>query len=83
MKGKHCVRIVFSENSSFEPVIGNMVLAFKTPVNILYANTKNLDGVAKGEMILQLPEDENVGEKMIAYLKSAKLAVEVLEDYVG
>jgi D-methionine transport system ATP-binding protein len=60
-----------------------MVLAFKMPVNILYANTRNLDGVAKGEMILQLPEDETVGEKMIAYLKNAKLAVEVLEDYVG
>ncbi len=83
MKGKRCVRIVFSENSSFEPVIGNMVLAFKTPVNILYANTRDLDGVAKGEMILQLPEDEVLGDKMIAYLIGAKLAVEELKDYVG
>lgn len=83
MKGKRCVRIVFSENSSFEPVIGNMVLAFKTPVNILYANTRDLDGVAKGEMILQLPEDAALGDRMIAYLKSANLAVEELKDYVG
>lgn len=83
MKGKRCVRIVFSENSSFEPVIGNMVLAFKAPVNILYANTRDLDGVAKGEMVLQLPEDESLGQKMITYLKNAKLAVEELEDYVG
>ncbi len=82
MKGKRCVRIVFSENSSFEPVIGNMVLAFKTPVNILYANTRDLDGVAKGEMILQLPEDEVLGDKMIAYLVGAKLSVEELKDYV-
>ena len=83
MKGSRCVRIVFSENSSFEPVIANMVLAFKTPVNILYANTKNLDGVAKGEMILQLPEEKLLQEKMIAYLKAAKLGVEELESYVG
>ena len=83
MKGKRCVRIVFSENSSFEPVIANMVLAFKTPVNILYANTKDLDGVATGEMILQLPEDDVLGNKMIAYLKNTKLTVEELEDYVG
>ena len=27
MRGKRCIRIVFRENSSFEPVIGNMVLA--------------------------------------------------------
>nr|WP_302592435.1 ATP-binding cassette domain-containing protein [uncultured Marvinbryantia sp.] len=82
MKGKRCVRIVFSENSSFEPVISNMVLAFKAPVNILYANTRDLDGVAKGEMVLQLPEDEELGRKMIAYLKSARLTVEELEGYV-
>ena len=82
MKGKHCVRIVFSENSSFEPVISNMVMAFKMPVNILYANTKDLDGVAKGEMVLQLPEDKLTAEKMIAYLRNTKLGVEELEDYV-
>ncbi|MCC8051630.1 MAG: ATP-binding cassette domain-containing protein [Clostridiales bacterium] len=83
MKGRRCVRIVFSENSSYEPVIANMVMAFKTPVNILYANTRNLDGVAKGEMVLQLPEDEQMAEKMVVWLKNAKLAVEELENYVG
>ncbi len=83
MKGKRCIRIIFSENSAFEPVIANMVLAFKTTVNILYANTRNLDGVAKGEMILQLPEETLLQEKMIAYLKNAKLSVEELKDYVG
>lgn len=83
MKGKRCVRIVFHENSSFEPVIGNMVLAFRAPANILYANTRDLDGVARGEMILQLPEDRELGDKMITYLKNAKLSVEELEDYVG
>ncbi|MCD8023641.1 MAG: ATP-binding cassette domain-containing protein, partial [Lachnospiraceae bacterium] len=83
MNGKRCVRIVFSENSSFEPVIGNMVLAFKSPVNILYANTRNLDGVAKGEMVLQLPEDDELDEKMIAWLRNARLTVEELENYVG
>lgn len=83
MKGKHCIRIVFSENSSFEPVIANMVLTFKMPVNILYADTKDIGGTAKGEMILQLPEDEDVAGKMITYLKDAKLAVEEMKDYVG
>ena len=83
MKGNRCVRIVFSEKSSFEPVIGNMVLSCKAPVNILYANTTDLNGMAKGEMILQLPEDIVIGDQMIEYLKKAKLAVEVLEDYVG
>ena len=40
------VRIVFSENSAFEPVIANLILTFHEPVNILKANTKNVGGVA-------------------------------------
>lgn len=83
MHGKRCVRIVFSENSSFEPVIGNMVLECKAPVNILLADTKDIGGIAHGQMILQLPEDELVANRMIAYLKERKLGVEVLQDYVG
>lgn len=45
--GDKKIRIVFSENSAFEPVIANMILQFKTPVNILRADTKNVGGVAK------------------------------------
>lgn len=83
MQGKRCIRIVFTSNSSFEPVIANMVLACKTPVNILLADTRDIGGVAHGQMILQLPENEEVAEKMIEYLKSRKLEVEELDNYVG
>ena len=82
MRGKRCIRIVFSENSSFEPVIGNMVLACKTPVNILLADTKDIGGIAHGQMVLQLPEDKVTAEKMIHYLKDRNLTVEELTDYV-
>lgn len=37
------IRIVYSENSAFEPVIANLVLTFQEPVNILKAATKNVD----------------------------------------
>ena len=83
MQGRRCVRIVFHENSSFEPVIANMVLECKSPVNILFADTKNINGIATGEMILQLPEPEDIAQKMITYLRNHKLAVEEVEDYVG
>lgn len=83
MRGKRCIRIVFTSNSSFEPVIGNMVLACKTPVNILLADTRDIGGVAHGQMILQLPEEEAIAEKMIEYLISRKLEVEELDNYVG
>lgn len=75
------IRIVFTENSSFEPVIANMVLKFKTPVNILRADTKNVGGIAKGEMILGLPEDSELRQQMKDYLTEQGLAVEEVEDY--
>lgn len=76
MQGKRCIRIVFSTQSSFEPVIANMILEFKTPVNILYADTKNVNGFAKGEMILQLPENKEIADRMVERLRANQLAVE-------
>lgn len=83
MQSKRCVRIVFSENSSFEPVIANMILECKAPVNILMADTKDIGGIAHGQMILQLPEDEASAAKMIHYLQERKLTVEEVDSYVG
>ena len=75
------IRIVFKTNSSYEPVIANMVLHFKTPVNILRANTRNVEGTAMGDMILGLPQDKRMQEDMIAYLRDKNIVVtEVVED---
>ncbi|MBQ1923775.1 MAG: ATP-binding cassette domain-containing protein [Lachnospiraceae bacterium] len=76
------IRIAFSSNSSFEPVIGNMVLHFGTPVNILRADTRDVKGVARGQMILGLPEDRQLQEEMIAWLIGRGLAVEEVDDDV-
>ncbi len=76
------IRIVFSDQSSFQPVIANMILHFNTAVNILKANTRNVGGVAKGEMILGLPEDRKIREQMIDYLKENGLEVEEVADDV-
>ena len=70
------IRIAFTSNSSFEPVIANMVLHFGTPVNILHADTRDVKGVARGQMILGLPEDKELQEEMISWLISRGLAVE-------
>lgn len=83
MNGKRLIRVTFENKSSFEPVIGNLVLEFRTPVNILYADTKNINGQAEGEMILQLPEDSETADKMIQYLKNIRMGVEELSSDVG
>ena len=76
------IRIVFSENSAFEPVISNMILTFGEPVNILRADTKNVGGVAKGEMILEFAKGSTQTESMKRYLKERGLAVGEADDYV-
>ncbi len=74
------IRIVFTANSAFEPVIANMILQFGHPVNILLANTRNVGGVAKGEMILQLPDDRDLRFQMEDYLKERGLELEEVND---
>lgn len=83
LMGKRCIRVVFDGKSSFEPVISNLILECKVPVNIMFADTKDIDGKAFGHMILQLPEDTLQGDKVIYYLRDRNLEVEELKDYVG
>ena len=79
---KNVVRIVFSENSAFEPVIANAILKFNTPVNILRADTRNVNGKAKGEMILGLPDDETLRNDVIGYFKDRGLSVTEVKEHV-
>jgi len=59
------------------------VLECKTPVNIMYADTKNIDGKAFGQMVVQLPEDETLAQRMLAYVRARGLSAEEVSGYVG
>ncbi len=74
------IRIVFQENSSYEPVIANAILKFQAPMNILKADTRNVNGKARGEMILGLPEGEDLQNGIIKHLKEVGLAVTEVSD---
>ncbi|MGN0484451.1 MAG: methionine ABC transporter ATP-binding protein [Lachnospiraceae bacterium] len=70
------IRIIFSENSAFEPVISNLVLTFGEPVNVLKAATKNVSGIAKGEMLLSFKKDSQQKEAMKDYIRSCGVEIE-------
>ena len=76
------IRIVFSENSAFEPVIANLILNFNEPVNILKADTKNVGGVAKGEMVLEFAPDCTKNKEMKQYLLDRGLEIEEVSEHV-
>ena len=80
--GEYKCRIIFDGRTSFEPVIANMVLECKTPVNILFADTKDIDGKAFGQMVIQLPDDELSRMRIFAYLNTNQIPYEEVKDDV-
>lgn len=70
------LRIIFDGRESSEPVISNLVLACKVPINIMHAETKDVGGKAMGHMLIQIPEDETEANRVINYLKTVKVAFE-------
>lgn len=74
VSGRTCLRIVFDGNSAFEPVISNLTLECHTAVNILGADTKNIDGRAYGQMIIQLPDDPVSVHRVTDYLRRINIS---------
>ena len=50
--------------------IRDRILKCNTPVNILHADTKDIDGKAYGQILVQLPDDDTSAEKITAYLNA-------------
>ncbi len=63
-------RITFDGSTAEQPVVSGMVLSCGEPVNILFADMKNIEGKTYGQMLLQLPENEGAAARMLAYLES-------------
>ena len=76
IKGMSKIRIVFDGNSSFEPVISNLTLECRTPVNILGADTKDIEGRAFGQMLIQLPDDPAAQMRIRHYLETHSIRYE-------
>ncbi len=81
-KAGKCLRIVFDGTSSHEPIISNMILKCRANINIVFADSKNIDGKAFGQLVIQLPSDSTQAGKIKEYLISKGLIIEEVEEYV-
>ena len=63
------MRIAFDGQSSFEPVISRLTLESGALINILGANTENVGGKAYGQMLIELPKDQESCQKIKNYLE--------------
>ena len=78
------VRIAFNGGSSYEPLIASLAIDCGVKVNILGADTRNIDGKAFGTMLLGLPENTEEAAKAMAYIKSQpNVTMEEVHDYHG
>ena len=82
MSSGRVIRVAFQEANTTEPVIANLILEFKKPVNILESNISSINGKSRGQMMVQLPDDDKLADKMIAYLKkNESIDVAEVSDY--
>ena len=68
ISGGQKLRLVFNGESSYLPVVSNLVMASQVPVNILFADTRDIDGHAHGQILLQLPDDERQAGRVFSWL---------------
>lgn len=72
-------RIIFDGLEATEPVIGKMALSCRFPVNIAYASTKRIGDKAFGQMVIQVPANDEDRQKVVRFLETEKIPYEEVE----
>ena len=70
--GKY-LRLVFDGDSTNRAIVAEMILKGGSPVNIVFADTKTIDGKVYGHLLLQLPDDPNAVGKMLDFLDAENI----------
>ena len=70
LRESRVIRIAFNGGSSYEPLIASLAIDWGVKVNILSADTRNIDGKAFGTMLLGLPQDPAEAAKAVNYIQS-------------
>ena len=68
--GTRAVRVAFNGGTAYQPLIASLAIDLGIKVNILGADTREIDGKAFGTMLLGLPDDPNEAAKALSYIRS-------------
>ena len=78
------IRVAFNGGTAYQPLIASLAIDCGAKVNILGADTRNIEGKAFGTMLLGLPEDADEAAKALAYIRGQKdITIEEVQDYHG
>ena len=82
LSGTKVIRVVFNGGTAYEPLIASLAIDCGVKVNILGADTRNIDGKAFGSMLLGLPHDPLQAARAMAYIKERQdVDAEEVPDY--
>ena len=62
------LRLVFDGEDAHQPFIAGLIMECGIPVNILFADTREVDGGVYGQMLIQLPDSDDQLDRVCAYL---------------
>ncbi len=72
-------RIVFDHQKASKPILANLILSYQETINILYANTRTVGDEIFGEMIVELPKDESLRQRMCQHLLQQNISIEAVD----
>ena len=82
LKTARVIRVGFNGGSSYDPLVASLAIDCGVKVNILGADTRNVNGQAFGTMLLGLPDDAEQAEKAMNYIRNQpNVTVEEVPDY--
>lgn len=72
--GQRYIRAVH-DGTVYEPVISNLIIDCRCHINILSSSIKTIEGKTYGDMIMQVPNDENDFNRIVEYLENKNVEV--------
>ena len=73
-KDKPQLRLIFDGYNAFEPIISELVLQTEQAVNILWANTQEVEELVYGQMLIQVP---SLSQELLDFLDGRNITYQV------
>lgn len=73
---KKVLRITFDGQSSFDPIISELIIHCNEKINILGANIENIGGKAYGQILIERPVNEKIVTKLKNFLEKRQIHFE-------
>ena len=68
VRGGAHVRLAFNVESTYTPLVSALILETGVPVSILFADTRDIGGKTYGQILLELPGEDRLAQRVTAWL---------------